>query len=48
MPFSTCCNAHTNYPDINLCPDCLQYCDWIEEETEQDENNTNNTNVGTD
>jgi len=35
MPFSTCCNAHTNYPDINLCPDCLQYCDWIEEEKEE-------------
>ena len=34
MPFSICCGAHTNYPEINLCPECLEYCDW-EEEDEQ-------------
>jgi len=34
MPFSTCCGAHTNYSEINLCPECLEYCDWEEEEEE--------------
>lgn len=35
MPFSTCCGAHTNYPEINLCPECLEYCDWEEEDNEE-------------
>lgn len=50
MAFSTCCHAHTNYPDINLCPDCLEYCDWIEEieTTQNDKDNTNNNTLGTD
>ena len=34
MAYSTCCGAHTNYPEINLCPECLEYCDWEEEEEE--------------
>lgn len=32
MPYSTCCGAHTNYPEIDLCPDCLEHCDWEEED----------------
>jgi hypothetical protein len=36
MPFSTCCGAHTNYPEINLCPECLEYCDW-EDDDDDDE-----------
>ena len=32
MPYSTCCGAHTNYPEIDICPDCLDHCDWEEEE----------------
>jgi hypothetical protein len=35
MPFSTCCGAHTNYPEIDICPECLDHCDW-EEEDEDD------------
>lgn len=35
MPFSTCCGAHTNYPEIDICPDCLEHCDWEEEEEEE-------------
>ena len=34
MPFSTCCGAHTNYPEIDICPDCLEHCDWEEEDEE--------------
>lgn len=42
MALSTCCHAHTNYPEINLCPDCLEYCDWIEEENDETINPNNN------
>jgi hypothetical protein len=38
MPYSTCCGAHTNFPEIDICPDCLEHCDWEEEEeTTQEE-----------
>jgi hypothetical protein len=32
MPYSTCCGAHTNFSEIDICPDCLEHCDWEEEE----------------
>lgn len=35
MPYSTCCGAHTNYPEIDICPECLDHCDW-EDEDEDD------------
>ena len=35
MPYSTCCGAHTNFPEIDLCPDCLEHCDWEEEDEEE-------------
>ena len=35
MPFSTCCEAHTNYPEIDICPDCLDHCDWEEEDEDE-------------
>jgi hypothetical protein len=35
MPFSTCCGAHTNFPEIDLCPDCLEHCDCEEEDEEE-------------
>jgi hypothetical protein len=35
MPFSTCCGAHTNYPEIDICPECLDHCDWEEEDEEE-------------
>jgi hypothetical protein len=34
MPYSTCCGAHTNFSEIDICPDCLEHCDWEEEEEE--------------
>jgi hypothetical protein len=45
MSYSTCCGAHTNFTEINICPDCLEHCDWedeeetTEEELEQDRQN---------
>ena len=36
MPYSTCCNAHTNFHEIDICPDCLEHCDWEEDEEEEE------------
>lgn len=44
MPFSTCCGAHTNYPEIDICPECLDHCDWEDEDEDdilEDQNNEN-------
>lgn len=38
MPYSTCCGAHTNFPEIDICPDCLEHCDWEDEDEDEDEN----------
>ena len=42
MPFSTCCGAHTNFPEIDICPDCLEHCDWEDEEELEDDQETDN------
>ena len=34
MPFSTCCGAETDMTEIGICPDCLEHCDWEDEEEE--------------
>ena len=34
MPYSTCCGAHTNFDEIDLCPECLEHCDWEDEDEE--------------
>ena len=42
MPYSTCCGAHTNFDEIGICPDCLEHCDFEEEdEVSQDEQTEN-------
>jgi hypothetical protein len=35
MSYSTCCGAHTTMPEIGICPDCLEHCDWEDEEEEE-------------
>jgi hypothetical protein len=43
MYINTCCGWETNYP-TELCPECLEHCDWEdldEEELEQDKQNEN-------
>ena len=37
MPYSTCCGAETNMPEIDICPDCLEHCDWEDEEEDEEE-----------
>lgn len=43
MSYSTCCGAHTTMPEMGICPDCLEHCDWEEddEEVEQDKQTEN-------
>jgi hypothetical protein len=35
MPYSTCCGAHTTMEEIDICPDCLEHCDWEDEDDEE-------------
>ena len=35
MATSTCCGAETTMPEYGICPDCLEHCDWEEEETDK-------------
>ena len=37
MSYSTCCGAHTTMPEMGICPDCLEHCDWEDEEEEEEE-----------
>lgn len=32
MPFSTCCGCETEYPEIDICPECLEHCDWEDDD----------------
>jgi len=34
MPYSTCCGAETDMTEIGICPDCLEHCDWEDEDEE--------------
>ena len=34
MPISTCCGAETDMDEMGICPDCLEHCDWEDEEEE--------------
>lgn len=45
MSYSTCCGAETTMPEIGICPECLEHCDWEEideDELEQDRQTENN------
>ena len=35
MPTSTCCGAETDYPEMDICPECMEHCDWEEEDEEE-------------
>ena len=35
MPYSTCCGAHTTMEEIDICPDCLEHCDWEDEDEDE-------------
>lgn len=37
MAISTCCGAETDMDEIGICPECLEHCDWEEEDEDEDE-----------
>jgi hypothetical protein len=43
MAYSTCCGAYSRMPEIDICPDCRDHCDW-EDEEEDDEPSDNQIN----
>ena len=36
MAYSTCCGAHTNYTELDICPECRDHCDWEDDEQQDD------------
>lgn len=45
MPYSTCCGAYSTMPEIDICPECRDHCDWEEEEEPTDDQIFNNHNT---
>ena len=35
MLISTCCGAYTDYPEIDICPECHEHCDFEEEDEDE-------------
>jgi len=35
MAISTCCGCETDMDEISICPECLEHCDWEEEDEEE-------------
>jgi hypothetical protein len=35
MGYSTCCGAQTDMEEVGICPECLEHCDFEEDEEEQ-------------
>ena len=35
MPISTCCGAETDMEEVGICPECLEHCDFEEDEEEE-------------
>lgn len=40
MPYSTCCGAYTDMEEVGLCPECLEHCDFEEEDEDEIEEDT--------
>jgi hypothetical protein len=34
MRYSTCCGAETDMEEVGICPECLEHCDFEEDEEE--------------
>jgi len=35
MAISTCCGAETDMDEVGICPECLEHCDFEEDEEEE-------------
>ena len=42
MPISTCCGAETDMTEIGICPECLEHCDWEDEDELEQSRQTEN------
>lgn len=40
MPYSTCCGAYSTMPEIDICPECRDHCDWEDEDEDEVEEDT--------
>ena len=40
MPYSTCCGAYTDMEEIDICPECLEHCDFEDEDEDEIEEDT--------
>ena len=50
MAYSTCCGAYSTMPEIDICPECRDHCDWEDEDDDEPSddqiNNNHNTEGG--
>jgi len=44
MAYSTCCGAYSTMPEIDICPECLEHCDFEDLEDEANKTLINNQN----
>jgi hypothetical protein len=35
MKISTCCGCETDFTEIGICPECLEHCDFEEDEEQE-------------
>jgi hypothetical protein len=35
MAISTCCGAETDMDEIGICPECMEHCDWEDENEDE-------------
>jgi hypothetical protein len=35
--YSDCCGAFSEMPEIDLCPECLEHCEFIDDEEEEED-----------
>lgn len=40
MPYSTCCGSYTDMEEIDICPECLEHCDFEDEDEDEVEEDT--------
>jgi hypothetical protein len=33
--YSDCCGTYSEMPEIDICPECLEYCEFIDDEEEE-------------
>lgn len=37
MRVSECCGAYTEYDEIGLCPECMEHCEFVDDEEEEED-----------